>query len=514
MDTATPQPPGLSDSDSARGRWFSSVGCVVWSQDGEQAEVFVGGTLIGTFDRRERGARNVILVGLARDPRAHLGKLAAAFGVNAETLRRIRLQHEEEGLSAVVSRTPGGSERKLQGAARRRAEQLFARGATLAAVQEALAKLDVTVSRATLSGERAQWRTRTSSGVAATASPTAHEPEAPSAATPAQQELWDDHPTTSSATEDATAAPVVLEAEAPTAAPTATAAAAPTAAPAATAAEVPPAAPAATATAPSEPAFEEHSGTKQKVTGAAPKPGRFVQHLGSWLLLGSLAAMGVYSVCERERCRPDRPGRRLRRATVRVALDALIVALALGQRCVEGVRRVQTLTAGILLRASGAPAATWVRRALGILAGQSGASYIGLGLAGIHLRAAQAGTDDGPVVFYLDNHLRPYTGKEVVRKGWRMQDKRVLPGVTDCYVHDEDGRAAFRLDAPGHESLTKLAPRVTALLRQALGAQEQYISKGKGSKGSRCSKMVPRPRPATLAVPTIPVAPAGWRGRT
>jgi transposase-like protein len=415
------------------------MGCVVWSKDSEQAEVFVGGTLIGTFDRRDRGARNVILVGLASDPKARLGKLATAFGVNAETLRRIRLQHEEEGLSAVVSRAPGGSEKKLQGAALRRAEQLFARSASLATVRAALAKLHVTVSRATLSGARAQWRARMAGGPT-TAPPASEEP---GATAPTQQELWPNDADT--ATESKT-----RRNESAASAPAKDAAA-------------------------TEPAAEEHAGARHPLTGAVPRSGRFVQHLGSWLLLGSLAAMGVYTVMERERCRAERNGRRLRAATVRVALDALVVALAVGQRCIEGVRRLQTVTAGTLLRASGAPTATWVRRALGLLAGQTGAAYISLGLAGVHLRTARAGTDTGPVVFYLDNHLRPYTGQEVIRKGWRMQDRRVRPGITDCYVHDEDGRAVFRLDSPAHESLTALVPRVTRLLRVALGDEERIL---------------------------------------
>jgi hypothetical protein len=45
--------------------------------------------------------------------------------------------------------------------------------------------------------------------------------------------------------------------------------------------------------------------------------------------------------------------------------------------------------------------------------------------------------------------MRPYTGKYTLRKGWRMQDKRAVPGVTDYYVHDEDGRPVCRVDAPG-----------------------------------------------------------------
>ncbi len=51
-------------------------------------------------------------------------------------------------------------------------------------------------------------------------------------------------------------------------------------------------------------------------------------------------------------------------------------------------------------------------------------------------------------IFYIDNHLRPYTGKRIIRKGWRMQDRRVRPGTTDCYLHDEDGRPFFASTFP------------------------------------------------------------------
>ena len=65
---------------------------------------------------------------------------------------------------------------------------------------------------------------------------------------------------------------------------------------------------------------------------------------------------------------------KLRTGTARVAVDALIAALAVGQKCVEGVRRLQTATAGVLLRSAGAPSASWVRRVLGYLAGEGGAA--------------------------------------------------------------------------------------------------------------------------------------------
>jgi len=439
--------PRVDDTTPARVRWFSSIGCVEWSEDGEHAEVFIGGSLVGAFGRRERGARNVVLVGLAGDAKVHLGKLAQAFDLDAETLRRMRLQHQQEGLGAVLGRAPGGSEKKLQGRALRFAEHLFASDASLATVRAALAKRHVKISVTTLSGERAQWRARLAG---AATPPRAPEPESASpddaTETPAQQDFWADEPAPTSGSDEAGAA-LAADETMPSSDD-----------------EVPPAR-----------AAEEHLGAKQTITSAVPRSGRSVQHLGSWLLLASVAAVGLHEVVERERLREARTGRRLRQVTLRVAVDALIVALSAGQRCIEGVRRLQTATAGVLLRASGAPAATWVRRVLGLLAADGGAAYIGLGMAGVHLRATRAAVVAGPAVFYVDNHLRPYTGKEVVRKGWRMQDKRVLPGITDCYVHDEDGRAAFRIDAPAHDSLRALMPRVTMLLRAALGDEQRIL---------------------------------------
>ena len=71
-----------------------------------------------------------------------------------------------------------------------------------------------------------------------------------------------------------------------------------------------------------------------------------------------------------------------------------------------------------------------------------------------YVRQAVAETVRDVAVFYVDNHLRPYTGKETIRKGWRMQDKRVRPGVTDVYVHDETGNPVLRLADATNSSLT------------------------------------------------------------
>ena len=190
--------------------------------------------------------------------------------------------------------------------------------------------------------------------------------------------------------------------------------------------------------------------------------GRTVQHLGTWLMIALLNEVGLYTSATKV------AGGRVAAASVRVVLDSVVAALALGQRCVEGLRRLATPSAPVLLRAGHAPSASWARRVLGKLAMNTGGVRLQLAMAGRYLKAASAATNGEPVVFYVDNHMRPYTGKHTTRKGWRMQERRVLPGTSDYYVHDVDGRPILRKVMPDNASMTSVLTSIAQLLRQAL----------------------------------------------
>jgi hypothetical protein len=191
----------------------------------------------------------------------------------------------------------------------------------------------------------------------------------------------------------------------------------------------------------------------------------FVQHAGTWLMVAMLAKLGLHRTAE------QLAGGRVTEVPLRVALDATTIALTLGQSCVEGVRRIATPTAPVLLRAAHCPSPGAVRSTMKKLAADFGAVAIPLTM----LSAYVGRREDPEGVFYVDNHLRPYTGKRVVRRGWRMQDKRVRPGISDYYVHDEDGRPLFRVDVPSHDSLTKWLGPITSLLRKAVGSEERVL---------------------------------------
>jgi len=206
------------------------------------------------------------------------------------------------------------------------------------------------------------------------------------------------------------------------------------------------------------PGDEEFSGDEGVATSPI-RSGKKVQHAGGLLLVAMIASYGLYEVAMRGWEASGRWKDRLR-----MAIDTVILALGIGQKCVEGVRRLETPTAPLLLRTNHVPSESWVRRIIKRYVDGSGmANKLHLRMTGVYVDSART-TDDVPAVFYVDNHMRSYTGKHTLRKGWRMQDKRAVPGITDYYVHDEDGRPVFRVDTPSHDSLTDWLSPIAKIL--------------------------------------------------
>jgi hypothetical protein len=213
---------------------------------------------------------------------------------------------------------------------------------------------------------------------------------------------------------------------------------------------------------------EGPQGDEEAAQAAPVRAGRNVRHVGTWILLGLLEREGVYEAARAE-CSDG-----LEWPALRVALDAVVAALALGERCVEGVRRLEAPSAGVLLRAGAAPSESWVRRVLKRFVDDASGARLMLRMTAHYLAEARA-EEARPAVYYIDNHLRRYTGRYTTRRGWRMQDKRVVPGATDYYVHDEDGRAVCRVGAPDNGPLTQWLTPIARVLRQGLGAKQRVL---------------------------------------
>jgi hypothetical protein len=424
---ALPSPPSTH-------HWFSGTGVVV--EDGDRRLVYVGGTLIGSFGPREWMKRNAILMGLLEnDESIWIGKLCEAFGLSREGVRKMQKQLRTEGLEAVLARRPGGrGQAKVSAARSKRLEAMFEKGLSITEAQRKLGR----IGRSTVGFIRAQW--------AARQAPVASPPPAPTAALGAPVSL----PLLSVSTEPAPSPPPVawrgpIVSEVGEAREF----------------EMPPPAGADVGS------NDEVRGDDRPIATRAPMTTRWVQHLGAWLLIAMLARLGLHRHAEAA------GGSRVEAHTLRIAPDAVAIALSIGQKCVEGVRRLATPTASSLLRASHAPSASWCRRVLGRVAMKLGGVSMHWAMAKETI--AQEHVDGERVVFYVDNHLRPYTGKHTVRRGWRMQDKRVLPGTSDYYVHDQDGRAVMRVAVAPHGSLTEWLPRIARLLRDAIGNSARIL---------------------------------------
>lgn len=396
-------------------RWFSETGSVVVR--GTRCSVFLGGMLLGEFDTtdRDRGRRNVLAVAVAKSG-VHLQRLAAAFGFGDEYLRDLRRKEEAGGPAALLLARRGG--KTMVSAAQRASwREQFAAGMTPTAVhREQPRRGRGRRSTSSVRREYRMWVDETARKASLTATAPAAE-QAP-AARDGQLALW--------STESGVAADGDGR------------------------------------------GTEDEGG--EAITPMTARPVRSsqnVQHAGAWLLLALAAEMGLHEEANRAFERDDHAG-------LRIALDAIVCALAIKQLCVEGVRRLATPSGPTLLRAARVPTATGVRQLLGrLIAETGGGSILAARMAGRLIRAARA--DEGPAVFYVDNHLRPYSGKEVVRKGWRMQDRRVLPGTSDYYVHDEDGDPVYRIAVPSHDSLSAQLLPIADRLRAALGADERIL---------------------------------------
>lgn len=392
--------------------WFAPRCCV--TVRGDRRDVYAGGVLLGGFGQRDVAQRNVLLVTLAEQSDVHLGELSRAFGLSQDAVRILRRVYETRGLDGIIHRQRGGARSEVSPTVVRRLEKMFDQGLS---VSEAFEKIgSAGKSRSTVGRVRAAWAARKKG------SASLGEPEPPKAASP------------SAASDDSTPPEPAPSAVTPVA-----------------------------LTVP-EPELEE-----KELRPVQPFSASHVQHLGTWLLIAAVHSLGLHAravaVC----------GGRVRAEALRLALDSVVATLAIGERCVEGVRRLATATASALLLAARAPSPTWTRRTFGEFSERNGGALLQISMSGVYLaRAKEDAGREGPV-FYADNHLRKYTGRQVLRHGWRMQDKRARPGTTDYYVHDEDGRVIRHVVAPQHGALTDFLTPICRLLRLGLGDKVRIL---------------------------------------
>jgi len=414
--TAAAMLPGVKPESHIRTRWFSTTGAVRRRDDGV-FEVTVAGVCIGRYGRSEPGQRNLLLVALAENPDIRLADLAFAFGITTERLRQIRQVAREQGANALLVR-PRIGRAPLSEHVRKRLVALFEAGLK---IDEAYARVKRSTSRASVGRVYKAWRTSTRTAAAAPAIPA-----------PKQLSLLPESEAETEPTEEREAVPRAVR-------------------------------------------RRERRASREVRTVPIAEDSlavghhhiSHVQHVGTWLMVGVLHANGLYDVAEEVRSVHLAPD------DLRTAIDATVMALTLGQKCVEGVRRLATPSASTLLFRVAPPSEKWTREVLHHFA-PDGAAPLHLVRAACHAKSLAA-TSPRRVVVYVDNHLRKYTGKHTIRKGWHMQEKRVVPGVTDYYVHDDGGRPLFRVEKVDHAPLVDVLRPIARFLRSHVGAQRPLL---------------------------------------
>ena len=325
-----PTLPGFSSVDSPTQVWLNRDTCIV--RDGEWRKIVFHGTQAASWREGETAIRNALLVQMAQEPRIVLEDLARAFGLSSEAVRLIRRKAEAEGLLAVMLPAPRDRHATAPEVVARM-ERLFAQGK---GVEDVFKALRGKVARSTVSKYRAQWAARTPESApkdpeqqGLLSSPTPPAPEAGASA---------------AANEEACEEPGQGEIRAPREESEHR-----------SREEAP------------ETAEVESKGAAAQIEECLPRSRHGVQYAGAWLLTAMVGALGLYESARRlvaEQKEPQRP--------LRVALDAILAALSIGEGCVEGVRRLATGAGASLLLSSAAPSATWVRRTVGSVARSSG----------------------------------------------------------------------------------------------------------------------------------------------
>lgn len=434
----------VDDQAPSRTRWFRPNGCVCDREDGLH-EVYVGGVLVGTYTHDLLGQRNALLVMLAEDRATRVKELATAFQITPEIIRRARRKYEREGMAAVVATRRAGAGAKVTPAVRRRVYASFDGGRNITSTAHLVRKQ---ISYGTVWRLHKDWQAERLEAQVAEKTPVV----ASQVELPLGQASNDNDPEESPV--DASAAEARRDASEGSAATTS---------------------PSVQSTAavlePADFQLEQQleDGTDELgVEEALERGGQDVQHLGTWIMVAMLHALGVYRLAAGF-------GRGVvPMVALRVALDAVVMALSLGQRCVEGVRRLATPSAATLLRHVRAVSAEGTRQVLRRFA-EEGGVLMHLGLARGLIQAGRRSRRRRRVVVYVDNHLRQYTGKHTVRKGWHMQDRRAVPGTSDYYAHDVDGNPLFRVDVPSHDSLCQWLRPIARFVRAALGSDDTVL---------------------------------------
>lgn len=148
----------------------------------------------------------------------------------------------------------------------------------------------------------------------------------------------------------------------------------------------------------------------------------------------------------------------------------LMVLLALWRiKRPEQLKTVAPTEIGRALGVPRAPEVKTVRRKLRLLANRELAREVMLELAKVRLEQQ----DQLVGYLYLDGHVREYSGKEDVAKGFSMRRHRPARATTDTWAADRHGDPLLLVTSEINEHLTQVLEPVLAQVRDLVGPDER-----------------------------------------
>jgi hypothetical protein len=373
--------------------------------------VLVVGIPLLVYGRDDRIAERVAAVGLVIAGHARRLEVGRAFGIPRRTLHRWIVAYKKEGARALVPYHPTGRKCVLPNSLIQAVVRLHAAGLGMQRISNRLG-LSMSVVRGIYRRE----------GLA----PVNRKPE-PTLAL----EAIDDPEAPAAASEPAGAEPVAAEV-----------------------AEVEPA-----------PALEDED--REACDGWAiptPESGEAIARAGALLALPIITKLKIIPVL-----RSVFAG--VFGAIPKYGLEVMIlvmVLLALWRiRRPENLKEVSPEELGRVLGLERVPEMKTVRRKLAQMAAHGGAAEAMRRLAEVRI----AEQDDLLGVLYVDGHVRPYSGKHALAKGYSTQQRQPLPATTEVWANDRRGDPVFVVTTETNQHLTEVLEEVLEHARAIAGGR-------------------------------------------
>lgn len=201
-----------------------------------------------------------------------------------------------------------------------------------------------------------------------------------------------------------------------------------------------------------------------------------VSFAGFLLAIPPLASSGVFEVAKKiyGSIGPSFYG-------LRTTLLTLLMMAILRIKRPEGLKEKSPANLGLLMGLDRAPEVKTLRRKLTRLA-LLGKAYEFLKMLA-HLRVKQQGQALG--YLYIDGFVRAYHGKRKLSKAYVSRRRLAMPGMTDYWVHDQNGEPLFVVPSEANYGLAKMLKPVLVEIRSLVGKRRATVVFDRGGWSPR-----------------------------